>query len=123
MFISCRINYVRNNVTARTGYLCITSLNTSSILRIGSCINVTCCRNFCLCNLVVASCTMRTFSKTGFLALRSNCRIGNHIVTECLDFFLALNVIATRTILICCITGIQAICCLTFYINEIVTES
>ena len=97
------------SLTSRSGYNCVVA--------------VTKRRNNLLSNLVVASCTMRAFGKTGVLAIGSNCRIGYHIVTECLDSILTLDVIATRAILICGVTGIQAICCLTCNVNKSMTES
>ena len=44
-------------------------------------------------------------------------------VTKSVDYFLALGIITTRAILVSGVTGVLAICCLTLYINEIVTKS
>ena len=44
-------------------------------------------------------------------------------VTKCLDCCLALDVIATRTILICCVAGLGAGCILAVNVNEGVVES
>ena len=65
---------------------------------------------------------MRTFGKACFGTGGSLCRVGGHIVTECFDFFLALDMIATRTILVCCVTWLGAGCGLAVYVNKIMTK-
>ena len=44
------------------------------------------------------------------------------IVSKCVDCFLTFDIITTCAILICCVTGIKAICRLTSYVNKVMIK-
>ena len=76
-----------------------------------------------LCNgCTVTSGAVRAFSLTGSGTSRSNRLVNYDIVTESIDNSLALDVITTRTILVCAVAGIQTIRSLTLNVNKSVTE-
>ena len=117
----CRIN---NSATYGTG-LCGSTVSSCT----GS--MTICCNNF-LCNLVVTSGAVRAFGKTGFSTGRCNCSIGDHIVIECVNYFLCNeNFVTYGAVLAFCLTcsstsssyrlvnnlGVP-LCCNNFLCNE-----
>ena len=116
--LTCYVNKIVTKLCCKliTTYCTCLCSSTSSLSTCG-----VICKRKCFGRNNLATSTSYSYRTSNLTSrLYGCCRCVN--VTGCGNCSLTLDVIATRAIFICGVTGILTICCLTCYVNKIVTK-